>query len=64
MAGGADQDAPPAYIFSCRIQLLQRRQTKMWMYLRPSCIDRPSSEVLSAAEVEDQIHKVLDLGST
>jgi hypothetical protein len=34
----------------------------MWMYLGPSYIDRPSSEVLSAAEVEDQIHKVLDLG--
>jgi hypothetical protein len=34
----------------------------MWMYQGPSCPDRPSSEELSAAEVEAQIHRVLDLG--
>jgi hypothetical protein len=34
----------------------------MWTYLGPSCPDRPSSEELSAVEVEARIHKVLDLG--
>jgi hypothetical protein len=34
----------------------------MWLYLRPSCPDRPSSEKLSAAEVDARIYKVLDLG--
>jgi hypothetical protein len=32
------------------------------MYTGPSCLDYPSSEELSAAEVEAQIHKILDLG--
>jgi hypothetical protein len=35
----------------------------MWLYLGPSCPDRPSSEELSTAEVDSQIHKVLDLGA-
>jgi hypothetical protein len=34
----------------------------MWMYPRPSFPDRPSSNKLSAVEVETWIHKVLDLG--
>jgi hypothetical protein len=34
----------------------------MWTYLGPSCPDRPSSEELSATEVEAWIHKVLDFG--
>jgi hypothetical protein len=34
----------------------------MWMYLGPSCPNRPSSEELSMVEVEAWIHKVLDLG--
>jgi hypothetical protein len=34
----------------------------MWTYLGPSCPDHPSSEELSAAEVDAQIHKILDLG--
>jgi hypothetical protein len=34
----------------------------MWTYLGPSYPDRPSSEELSAVEVEARIHKVLDLG--
>jgi hypothetical protein len=34
----------------------------MWTYPGLSCPDCPSSEELSAAEVEAQIHKVLDLG--
>jgi hypothetical protein len=48
--------------FSCRIQPLRRRRTKMWTYPRQSCPDRPPSKELSAAEVETQIHKFLDLG--
>jgi hypothetical protein len=34
----------------------------MWLYLGSSCLDRPSSEELSTAEVDSRIHKVLDLG--
>jgi hypothetical protein len=34
---------------------------KMWMYPGLSCPNCPSSEELSAVEVEAQIHKVLDL---
>jgi hypothetical protein len=34
----------------------------MWTYPGPSCTDHPSFEELSAAEVEANIHKVLDLG--
>jgi hypothetical protein len=34
----------------------------MWLYLGPSCPDRPISEELSAAEVDFWVHKVLDLG--
>jgi hypothetical protein len=37
-------------------------KTKMWMYPGPSYLNRPSSEGLSAAEINTQIHKVLDLG--
>jgi hypothetical protein len=48
--------------FSHQIQLLRRQRTKMWMYPRSSYPARPSSEELSAAEVEAQIHMVLDLG--
>jgi hypothetical protein len=48
--------------FSCQIHPLRRRSTKMWTYPGLSCPDCPSSEELSAAEVEAQIHKVLDLG--
>jgi hypothetical protein len=33
----------------------------MWTYPGPSCPNRPSSEELSAVEVEEWIHKVLDL---
>jgi hypothetical protein len=33
----------------------------MWLYLRPTCPGCHSSEVLSAAEINTQIHKVLDL---
>jgi hypothetical protein len=33
----------------------------MGMYPGPSCPDQPSSEELSMAEVDTQIHKVLDL---
>jgi hypothetical protein len=33
----------------------------MWTYPGASCPDRPSSEEWSAAEVEDWIHKVLDV---
>jgi hypothetical protein len=33
----------------------------MWMYPGLSCPNCPSSEELSAVEVEAQIHKVLDL---
>jgi hypothetical protein len=47
--------------FSCRIQLLRRRRTKIWMYLGSSCPDRPTYEELIAVQVEAQIHKVLDL---
>jgi hypothetical protein len=35
----------------------------MWMYLGQSWPDRPSSMELSVAEVEAQIHKVLDLSA-
>jgi hypothetical protein len=48
--------------FSCRIQRLRRQRTKMWTYPGPSCPNRPSSEELSAVEVEARIHKVLALG--
>jgi hypothetical protein len=48
--------------FNHWIQPLQRRWTKMWTYPRPSCLDCPSSEELSAAEVKARIHKVMDLG--
>jgi hypothetical protein len=48
--------------FSHWMQPLQRRRTKMWTYLGPSYPDHPSSEELSAVEVEARIHKVLDLG--
>jgi hypothetical protein len=34
----------------------------MWLYPGPSCTDRPSSEELSAAEVDAWIHKVLNIG--
>jgi hypothetical protein len=34
----------------------------MWMHPGPSCPDCPSSEELSAVEVDARIHKVLDLG--
>jgi hypothetical protein len=43
-------------------QPLWRRKTMMWLYPRPRCPDRPSFEELSTAEVNVQIHKVLDLG--
>jgi hypothetical protein len=33
------------------------------MYLGPSYLDRPSSEELSAVEINTWIHKVLDLGA-
>jgi hypothetical protein len=33
----------------------------MSTYLRPSCPNRPSSDELTVTEVEDEIHKVLDL---
>jgi hypothetical protein len=49
--------------FSHRIQLLQQQKTKMWLYLGPSFLDRPSSKELSAVEVNTQIHKVLNLGA-
>jgi hypothetical protein len=32
----------------------------MWVYLGSSCLDRPSPEDLSAAEVETRIRQVLD----
>jgi hypothetical protein len=35
----------------------------MWLYLGPSCPDRPSFEELSAAKINTWIHKVLDLGA-
>jgi hypothetical protein len=34
----------------------------MWMYPGPSCLNRPSSEELSAMEINTRIFKVLDLG--
>jgi hypothetical protein len=34
----------------------------MWLYLGPSCPDHPSFEELSEAEVNSQVHKVLDFG--
>jgi hypothetical protein len=34
----------------------------MWMCPGPSYPDHPSTEELSAVEVEAQIHKLLDLG--
>jgi hypothetical protein len=48
--------------YSRRIQLLRRQRTKMGMYPRQSCPDRPSSKELSMAEVNTGIHKVLNLG--
>jgi hypothetical protein len=33
----------------------------MWTYSGPSCLDHPSSEELSVAEMEARIRKVLDL---
>jgi hypothetical protein len=47
--------------FDRRIQQLRQRKTKMWLYLGPSCPDRPSSKELSDVEVDAQIHKILDL---
>jgi hypothetical protein len=35
---------------------------KVWLYPRPSCLNCPSSEELSAVEVDSRIHKVVDLG--
>jgi hypothetical protein len=46
--------------FSHRIQPLLMRRAKMWAYPRSSCLDHPSSEELSAVEVEARIRKVLD----
>jgi hypothetical protein len=43
---------------SYRIQLLRQRVTKMCMYLRPSCPDRPFSKLLGYAKINTQIHKV------
>jgi hypothetical protein len=34
----------------------------MWLYPEPSYPDRPFSKELSAAEVNSQVHKGLDLG--
>jgi hypothetical protein len=34
----------------------------MWLYPGPSCLNRPSPEELSVAQVDSWIHKVLDLG--
>jgi hypothetical protein len=48
--------------FSHRIQPLQRQRTKMWTYLGPSCPDRPSSEELSAANVEPVSIRIDTLG--
>jgi hypothetical protein len=47
--------------FSSQIQPLRRWRTKMWTYPGPSCPNHPSSQELSAVEVEEWIHKVLDL---
>jgi hypothetical protein len=47
--------------FSHQIQLLRRWRIRMWMYQGPSYPDCPSSEELSASEVEAWIHKVLDV---
>jgi hypothetical protein len=47
--------------FIRQIQPLGRAKTKMWLYPGPNCPDCPSSEELSAVEVDTQIHKVLDL---
>jgi hypothetical protein len=35
----------------------------MLLYLGPSCPNHPSSEDLSAVEINTQIHRVLDLGA-
>ncbi len=35
----------------------------MWMYPGPSSPDHPSSEELSAVEINTQMRKVLDLGA-
>jgi hypothetical protein len=35
----------------------------MWLYPGSSCPNRPSSEELSAMEINTRIHKVLDLGA-
>jgi hypothetical protein len=35
----------------------------MWLYLGPSCPDRPSSEELSATEINTRIYKAMDLGA-
>jgi hypothetical protein len=47
--------------FGCWIKQLRQQRTKMWKYLGPSYPDCSSSEELTVAKVEAQIHKVLDL---
>jgi hypothetical protein len=63
MTGGAGGDALLRTFFDRQIQPLRWQKTEMWLYLGPSCLDRPSSEELDAVEINTQIHKVLDLGA-
>jgi hypothetical protein len=49
--------------FIHRIQPLRQRVTKTWLYPGPSCLDHSFFEELSEAEINIQIHKVLDHGA-
>jgi hypothetical protein len=46
--------------FSCQIQRLCQRVTKMRLYPGSNCLDRSFSEELSEAEINTWMHKVLD----
>jgi hypothetical protein len=45
--------------FSRRVQLLHQREMTMWMYLGPSCPDRPFSVDLADTDIHMQVRRVL-----
>jgi hypothetical protein len=49
--------------FSYWVQPLRRLVMTMWMYLGPSCLDRPSSKELGDTEINTWIHRVLTHGA-
>jgi hypothetical protein len=48
--------------FSQRVQPLRQQVMTMWMYLWPSCPDRPFFEELDDAEINTRIHRDLAHG--